>query len=142
MSSFPSRKAPLFGGADHLPARPGAHLASECRSSLHGGLDQVTLATLLTILDLERRAGLLTIRRGGEIGRVWLSGGRVVRARLDGLARRAGKPAVYEILGWQDGRFELTPGDPGIADEIKTPTNHLLMEAARRMDEAGTALPG
>jgi hypothetical protein len=127
MSPFPNRRSPS---------------AAECRASLHGALDQITLATLLTILDLERRSGLLLVRREAELGRLWLAEGRVVRARLDGMSRRVGKSAVYEVLGWQHGRFELTPGDRDIADEIKTPTNHLLMEAARRMDEAGASLPG
>lgn len=142
MPSLPNRRSPLFGGADRPTSRSARPSAAECRASLHGGLDQITLATLLTIMDLERRSGLLLIRRDAELGRLWLADGRVVRARLEGVSRRVGKPAVYEVLGWQQGRFELTPGDRDVADEIKTPTNHLLMEAARRMDEAGASLPG
>jgi Domain of unknown function (DUF4388) len=114
---------------------------SECRASLHGGLDQIGVGTLLTILDMERRSGVLLIRRQGELGRLWLRHGSVVRARVDGLAARSGKAAVYHLLGWSDGRFELTSGDIAVADEIATPTTYLLMEAARRMDEAAAAPP-
>ncbi|HEX3694350.1 MAG TPA: DUF4388 domain-containing protein [Polyangia bacterium] len=115
---------------------------SECRASLHGGLDQIGLATLLTLLDMERRSGVLLIRRRGELGRLWLRRGSVVRARVDGLTARTGKPAIYYLIGWNDGRFELTAGDVDAADEIETPTTYLLMEAARRSDEATAAAPG
>jgi hypothetical protein len=140
MSSFPGKKPPFLGG--DRPARTGISPGPECRASLHGGLEQIALSTLLTIMDLERRSGLLVIRRGDELARLWLSGGRVVRARLDGVTRRTGKPAVYEVLAWQHGRFELASAEGLAVDEIKTPTNHLLMEAARRMDEASMPLPG
>ena len=132
-----------------MPARapvPGARSSaahmSECRASLHGGLDQIGLGTLLTILDMERRSGLLLIRRQGELGRLWLSRGCVVRGRVDGLISRSGKPAIYYLLGWDDGRFEFSAGDIDIPDEIDTPTTYLLMEAARRLDEASAAAPG
>ncbi|HVR63867.1 MAG TPA: DUF4388 domain-containing protein [Polyangia bacterium] len=115
---------------------------SECRASLHGGLDQIGVGTLLTILDMERRSGVLLIRRQGELGRLWLRQGSVVRARVDGLAARAGKPAVYYLLAWDDGRFELSAGEVDVADEIETPTTYLLMEAARRVDEAAAGAPG
>ncbi len=115
---------------------------SECRASLHGGLDQIGLGTLLTILDMERRSGVLLIRRPGELGRLWLRRGSVVRARVDGLAARAGRSAIYHLIGWGEGRFELTAGDTDVADEINTPTTYLLMEAARRMDEAAVSAPG
>jgi hypothetical protein len=115
---------------------------SECRASLHGGLDQIGLATLLTILEMERRSGILMIRRQGELGRVWLRRGAVVRARVDGITARNGKSAVYCLIGWPEGRFELTAGDVEVTDEINTPTTYLLMEAARRFDETAAAAPG
>jgi len=46
------------------------------------------------------------------------------------------------LIGWGEGRFELTAGDTDVADEINTPTTYLLMEAARRMDEAAASAPG
>jgi hypothetical protein len=115
---------------------------SECRASLHGGLDQIGLATLMTVLDMERRSGVLMIRRTGELGRLWLRRGGVVRARVDGLIARSGKPAIYYLMSWSDGRFELTAGDVDGVDEIDTPTTYLLMEAARRLDEASASMSG
>jgi hypothetical protein len=108
---------------------------------LRGRLEQFGLATVLTFLDLERRSGevLLLAERG--IGRLWLRHGRVVRARIDG-SRRARKPAVYELLTWDEGRFAFTQADTSdLEDEIAAPTPMLLIEAARRTDERQSEAP-
>ena len=48
---------------------------------LRGRLEQFGLATVLTFLDLERRSGELTLLGDGEVGRLWLRQGQVIRAR-------------------------------------------------------------
>ncbi|HVU50172.1 MAG TPA: DUF4388 domain-containing protein [Polyangia bacterium] len=102
---------------------------------LRGRLEQFGLATVLTLLDLERRSGELLLLGARGVGRVWLRHGRVVRARIEG-SRRARKPAVYELLAWSEGRFAFTQTDAGdLEDEIGAPTAMLLIEAARRADE-------
>jgi hypothetical protein len=106
---------------------------------LRGRLEQFGLATVLTFLDLERRSGELTVAADDKIGRLWLHRGRVVSARLHG-SRRANRSVVFELLTWDRGRFAFTQKDLGSpADEIRAPTTLLLVEAARRSDEA--ALP-
>jgi two-component system OmpR family response regulator len=101
---------------------------------LRGHLAQFGLATVLTLLDLERRSGELVLLGPQGVGRLWLLQGRVVRARIEG-SRRTRKPAVYELLGWNEGRFAFTQTDVSIDDEIGAPTTMLLIEAARRTDE-------
>jgi hypothetical protein len=106
---------------------------------LRGRLEQFGLATVLTFLDLERRSGELVLMASGQVGHVWLRRGRVIRARIAG-SRRARKPAVYDLLAWQEGRFAFTQSDvEAIDDEIGAPTPMLLIEAARRTDEAASA---
>ncbi len=106
---------------------------------LRGRLEQFGLATVLTFLDLERRSGELVVASAAEIGRIWLRQGQVIRARIDG-SRRARKPAVYELLGWDSGRFAFLQRDTGaVDDEIHAPTTMLLIEAARRTDELEAA---
>jgi two-component system OmpR family response regulator len=114
---------------------------SEAEVGLRGRLEQFGLATVLTFLDLERRSGELTLIAAGEVGRLWLRQGQVIRARIDG-SRRSRKPAVYELLGWSNGRFAFTQLDVDhIADEIAAPTTMLLIEAARRTDELEATAP-
>jgi hypothetical protein len=102
---------------------------------LRGRLEQFGLATVLTFLDLERRSGELLLIGARGVGRLWLHHGRVVRARIEG-SRRMRKPAVYDLLGWDEGRFTFTQTSPAdFEDEISAPTPMLLIEAARRADE-------
>jgi hypothetical protein len=115
--------------------------ASSPEAGLRGRLEQFGLATVLTFLDLERRSGELVIVAGERVGRLWLRRGRVLRARLEG-SRRASKSVVYELLALERGRFSFTQLElEGIADEIDAPTMLLLMEAARRADEATVSAP-
>ncbi len=123
-------------------------MPSSLEPALRGRLEQFGLATVLTFLDLERRSGELLVfaddpkspnNPTGRIGRLWLRHGRVLRARVEG-SRRLNKSAVYDLLGLERGRFSFTQMElEGLADELGVPTMQLLMEAARRVDEAAAA---
>jgi hypothetical protein len=103
---------------------------------LRGRLEQFSLATVLTFLDLERRSGQILLTAGEKLGRISLRSGRVISARIEG-SRRVNRAAVYELFSWTHGRFAFTQEDLASAnDEIGAPTTQLLMEAARRADEA------
>lgn len=116
-------------------------IASSPEAGLRGRLEQFGLATVLTFLDLERRSGELVVVAGARVGRLWLRSGRVLRARLEG-SRRASKSVVYELLGLERGLFTFTQlATDEMADEIGAPTMLLLMEAARRADEATVSAP-
>ena len=119
-----------------------ASIGSSLEPALRGRLEQFGLATVLTFLDLERRSGELLVVADdpktptNKIGRLWLRQGRVLRARIEG-SRRLNKSAVYDLLGLDRGRFSFSQIDlDGLADELGVPTMQLLMEAARRVDEA------
>jgi hypothetical protein len=108
-------------------------------AGLRGRLEQFGLATLLTFLDLERRSGELLLVAEEKVGRVWLRRGQVLRARIQG-SRRVNRAAIYDLLGLDWGLFSFTQMDlENVADEIGAPTTLLLMEAARRIDEAALA---
>lgn len=103
---------------------------------LRGRLEQFGLATVLSFLDLERRSGQVLVVAGDRVGRVWIRAGQVISARLEG-SRRVNRSAVYELLGWDKGLFAFGEEELAAApDEIGAPTALLLMEAARRCDEA------
>jgi len=103
---------------------------------LRGRLEQFGLATVLTFLDLERRSGQILVVTRDRVGRVWLRDGRVISARIEG-SRRVNRAAIYELLTWDSGRFAFTQERTSSAvDEIGAPTTLLLVEAARRADEA------
>lgn len=118
---------------------------SSLEPALRGRLEQFGLATVLTFLDLERRSGELVVvgddakSPTNKVGRLWLRHGRVLRVRVEG-SRRLNKSAVYDLLGLERGRFSFAQMDlDGLGDELGVPTMQLLMEAARRVDEAAAA---
>jgi len=106
-------------------------------AGLRGRLEQFGLATVLTFLDLERRSGELVVVAEDKVGRLWLRRGQVLRARIQG-SRRVNRAAIYDLLTLDWGLFTFTQADfDDLDDEIAAPTTLLLMEAARRVDEAG-----
>ena len=111
-------------------------MVSRNEAGLRGWLEQFSLATVLSFLDLERRSGQILIVSGDKMGRVWLRGGQVISARIEG-SRRVNRAAIYELLSWDSGYFAFTQEDlASAADEIGAPTTMLLVNAARRSDEA------
>ena len=113
-----------------------ASAVASSEAGLRGRLEQFGLATVLTFLDLERRSGELVVVAGDRVGRLWLCRGRVLRARIEG-SRRVSKSIIYELLALERGRFSFTQMElDAMADEVGAPTTLLLMEAARRADEA------
>ena len=119
------------------PANPRRSSPSSGNDAgLRGRLEQFGLATILTFLDLERRSGELLLVGETGVGRLWLRQGRVVSARIEG-SRRVNRAAIYELLTWERGLFAFTQANLATAvDEISAPTTLLLVEAARRVDEA------
>ena len=112
--------------------------------ALQGVLEQFPLATLLTIMEMERRSGALSLRQGtykpGR-GKLIIRSGRVIAARLTGAGSAVGREAVYTLLRWRTGRFAFRSGAFPHHDELRTPTARLLLEAAQRLDEAGDCTP-
>ena len=108
-------------------------------SALRGDIDQIALSSVLVVLEMERKTGILLLERETVTARLYLRRGRVIRADTDGPQRLQGTAAVYDVLAWPRGSFDFLVGDVGGVDDIQTATTYLLMEAARRVDEANHA---
>jgi DNA-binding response OmpR family regulator len=105
--------------------------------TLKGDLSQIGLATLLTMIDVERKTGVLTLQNPtGSSAQVLAREGRVVHARLDDDEDPVDAECIYHLLRWNSGTFELTACDVEGADRVQTSTITLLLEGARRLDEA------
>jgi hypothetical protein len=111
-------------------------VAASARAVLRGDLAKIGLSTILTILEMERRSGLLVVKRGRQTVRIEVAGGQAVRARMEGLRKPSGAEAVYQALAWPDGQFQLFGVKVAGRDEIGLRTSFLLMEGMRRIDEA------
>jgi CheY-like chemotaxis protein len=108
-------------------ARTQARSAQVQGPGFNGTLDQLGLSSILTVLEMERKSGVLVLARpgGGETGRMFMRDGRVVRARIDGRPSPKNQEAVYFLLSWADGRFEFTALEVDMEDEVRTSVTNL-----------------
>ena len=106
--------------------------------SLRGDLSQVGLSSLLVLIEMERKTGLLVLRAPDDsiTAQILVRDGRVVHARLDQAPEPFDAEAIYYLLTWSAGDFELTSCLIEGPDRIGMSTTALLMEGARLMDEA------
>lgn len=104
---------------------------------LSGALEDISLPSLLVLLEMERRHGLLVITNvhTGERCRVFLRDGRVVSAVHDASPALRDAELIYRVLGWSKGAFEFKALTVEMGDEVQTSTTHLLLEGSRRLDE-------
>ena len=73
-----------------------------------------------------------------RLGDILIANGALTRRELDRQLRAQIEEAIYELLGWAEGYFRFEDGaplDPIVETPVRIPTEGLLMEAARRMDE-------
>jgi hypothetical protein len=104
-------------------------------TALTGGLEHVGLSSLLVLLEMERRTGILELRQGGRAGLLALREGCVVTANVGGRSLPHAE-ALCELIRWNSGRFAFRVGEVARADEAPAPsTTALLLEVARRNDE-------
>jgi CheY-like chemotaxis protein len=126
----PDKKNPAYQSTPPFPTK---------QVGIHGTLEQLGLSSLLVILEMERKSGMLRIERTGATGRIFAREGRVIAARVDGDGApkdaRKGAAAVYHMLTWASGRFDFAAVDVDMEDEVQSTTTHLLMEGARLIDE-------
>jgi CheY-like chemotaxis protein len=121
------------------PTEPAGGSPGKKSVGIHGTLEQLGLSSLMVMIEMERKSGILRLERVGVTGRIFCREGRVIAARLDGdrapPKARKGAQAVYHMLTWADGRFDFSGVDVDMEDEVNSTTTHLLMEGARLIDE-------
>jgi len=110
-------------------------------TALNGRLEQLQLSSLLVMMEMERKAGVLTLK-GTTHGRIFLRGGQVICAKLDDRPELSGRECVYEMLRWDQGTFSFNAMEVDMEDTVNSTTTHLLMEGARLIDESNREVEG
>jgi hypothetical protein len=113
---------------------------SGANKPMSGSIDEIPLPDLLQLLSTSRKSGVLSVRGEGGLGRIYLRKGQIYFASLneDGGESFAIAPrkAMFRILTWTSGSFELEPPDEkAVLEEIEESTEAMLMEAMRQLDE-------
>jgi DNA-binding response OmpR family regulator len=109
------------------PSRRGVPMAS-------GQLAAMNLLSLIQMFEGERRTARLLLTRGEAHGEIVFEDGKITRAAQ---GTRQGKAAVYQLLTWREGGFQMAPPDASsqVGGPVDAPTQALLMEGMRRLDE-------
>jgi DNA-binding response OmpR family regulator len=103
------------------------------RQSLHGSLSLLPIVDLLQTLEAGRRSGVVELRSGSQQARIWLHHGQPMDAEIDD--GRRGEEAVYGLVHFEEGTFEVMFGDVTVPKLITTSLTGLLLEGMRRADE-------
>jgi len=139
-------------------------IMQETRAHMHGvglcgDLEQVGLAGLLALIELERKTGRLTLRSSdGLCAHLVAREGRIIQAEIEGAGQAAAdgglaghrtrtaadagaRPAadldcVHRVMAWGAGQFEFMACAVDGPDRLQRSITHLLLEGARLMDEA------
>jgi hypothetical protein len=106
---------------------------------MSGAIDEIPLPDLLQLLTTSRKSGVLSIRgdRGEHgVGRIYLRKGQIYYASIDENFDTPPRKALFRLLAWQTGSFELEPPDErDVLEEIRESAEALLMEGMRQLDE-------
>lgn len=107
------------------------------QDSLQGSLDVMSLASIIQVNCEERNQSRLRIRRQNREGLIYFKDGDVVHAEV---GRITGDRAVYELLSWDRGTFQMEQGISPPLRTVNTGWSGLLLEGMRRIDETGEGM--
>jgi CheY-like chemotaxis protein len=102
---------------------------------IQGRLEEMSMIDLLQSLEMGQKSCRLIVQNNGERGELYFAGGQCRDAKSAGLE---GDEAVYKVLMWTAGEFEIDFNAANGSSKTTTTRNTtgLLMEAMRLMDEA------
>ena len=120
-----------------LQKRERTQLERKDKRRFFGSLEDMGMVDLLQTIELGRKSGLLTVDRPPHQARLYFNDGQVVDAETGKLR---GEDAVYRLLTWEEGNFEIDFKPIERPRRIQTTTQGLLMEGMRRVDEWGRLL--
>ena len=114
-----------------------ARRTSISKTRFTGSLGDMGLVDLLQTIDISRKSGVLELDSGEQRGTVSFRDGQLVDAEL---GRLVGEAAIYRLLLWNEGEFEIDFRPVRVEQRIRSSTQALLMEGMRRIDEWGRLL--
>lgn len=108
-------------------------------ASFRGDLEHMSLASLLTLLELERKTGTVGVKSGKHAVKIELADGHVASATVDG-AEVAPIDVLRDALGWEKGRITFRAKPAALRPVTARPIRVLLAEA--RGDVTVAPVPG
>jgi CheY-like chemotaxis protein len=102
---------------------------------IQGRLEEMSMIDLMQSLEMGQKSCRLLVKKAGETGELYFASGQCRDAKIGALV---GDDAVYKVLLWTEGEFEIDFNAANASSSTTTTRNTtgLLMEAMRLMDEA------
>jgi CheY-like chemotaxis protein len=102
---------------------------------IQGRLEEMNMTDLLQSLEMGQKSCRLVVRKCDEHGELFFASGQCRDARIGGVE---GDEAVYKVILWTEGEFEIDFNAANASAKTTTTRNTtgLLMEAMRLLDEA------
>jgi CheY-like chemotaxis protein len=108
------------------------------RTRFAGRLADMGVVDLIQTIEVSRKSGLIHFHADdGRHAELYFRDGKVIDAEAGALQ---GEDAVYRLLTWSDGEFEVVFRIVRRKDVITISSQALLMEGMRRLDEWGRLL--
>jgi uncharacterized protein (TIGR02266 family) len=131
----PSRPEELVARVDRVVSR-SKRTAPQNQQMLRGDLEQVSLASVLSFLELEKKTGILSVA-SDEKARIHIEEGRPLKVEIEGAASSAtSRELLCRMLDWTRGLFEFAVAKVACEDEVAATLTSILLEHARVSDEA------
>ncbi len=99
---------------------------------LEGNLKDFDLADILQLISLGKKTGVLNVSTESDKGDIFFEEGSAVFASAGDMH---GDGAITRILRWRKGSFIFKPDEMVGQHNVQTPIMHLVLEAARQIDE-------
>jgi CheY-like chemotaxis protein len=102
---------------------------------IQGRLEEMNMTDLLQSLEMGQKSCRLKVQKGAEQGELYFANGQCRDAKIGGVE---GDDAVYKVILWAEGSFEIDFNAANQSTRTTTTRNTtgLLMEAMRLMDES------
>ena len=109
-------------------------------TAIEGDVRQMSIATVLSVLGMERRTGVFEVVSKKRRAQVEIVSGYVVHGTIGG-TRTAALQALRLMLSWKVGRFSFVPLPPVDPPASLLSVQAMLLDAAKAEDEAAAGMP-
>ncbi len=126
-------------------ARSNLQVAANRRpaaKSMSGSIEEIPLPDLVQLLSTSRKSGVVVVRSDWGTGRLFLRKGQIYFATIDDGFDMGPRKALFRMLTWTQGAFELEPPDErAVLEELTDSTEGMLMDGMRHLDELRALAP-
>lgn len=107
-------------------------------SGFQGAVAGLSLTDVIQLKGHNKYTGCITVEYGEQQGAIYFVDGEIIHAVL---GAETGEEAIYRIIKWPGGIFDIHPEMTSNVCTIHYRTDFLLLEALRRLDEENAGTP-